>query len=90
MPKTKVIFPHKVSVNLGDIHMGIIQDYMERFERDQSTAIRELLLHGINYVYYIGDREATADKKKNNSDQNHLPIEEQQSEDGNKHDGNGM
>jgi hypothetical protein len=78
MPKTKVIFPHKVSVNLGDIHLGVINDYMERFERDQSTAIRELLLHGINYVYYIGDREAASEKKKNSNattEQNHFPIE---------------
>ena len=67
MPKTKVIFPHKLSVNLGDIHLEIIKDYMHRFNRDQSTAIRELLLHGINYVYYIGDKDAAVQNQNNNN-----------------------
>lgn len=79
MPRTKIMFPHKISVNLGDIHMAVIQDYMEKYGKDQSSAIRDLLLHGLNYVHYVGSRkestsETSSDKEDDQRDVTELVV----------------
>jgi len=50
-------YPYHINVKLPEVTMKVIEQFMSDTGLTKSDAIRDLLLHGVNYYYYVRDQE---------------------------------
>lgn len=50
-------FPYHINAKVSETAMKAIEQYILDTGLSKSDAIRDLLLHGINYYYFIKDQE---------------------------------